>query len=95
MSAVEVTNGAAINPDVDNSSTNDDNSISSSSSDSDDHSEESGHAPVRSVTTKPRRTEGHQYFKPIRNRSGLLNIACVQKETCLNSLKLCVSPNGY
>ncbi|KDR11511.1 uncharacterized protein KIAA1841 homolog isoform X1 [Zootermopsis nevadensis] len=69
MSAAEVTSDTGNNPDIDNSSTNDDNSSSSSSSsDSDDQSEESGHAPVRSVTAQPRFTEGHQYFKPTRSR---------------------------
>jgi hypothetical protein len=64
-----VTSSAGSTPDVDNSSSNDDSSTSSSSSDdSDDRSEESGRAPVCSVTTKPRRIEVHQFSKPTKNR---------------------------
>lgn len=69
LSVAELGSSAGSTPDVDNSSTNDDSSNSSSSSDdSDDRSEESGHAPICSVTTKPRRTEVHQISKPIKNR---------------------------
>jgi hypothetical protein len=82
MSVAEVTSSAGSNPDVDNSSTNDDSRSSSSSSDSEDQSEESGHAPVHSVTAKPRHTEVHQYFKHTKNRSGLLIAAYFQKVTC-------------
>jgi len=69
LSVAELGSSTGSTPDVDNSSTNDDSSSSSSSSDdSDDHSEESGHAPICSVTTKPRRTEVHQISKPTKNR---------------------------
>jgi len=70
-SVAEMGSSIGSTPDVDNSSTNDDSSSSSSSSsndDSDDRSEESGHAPICSVTTKPRRTEVHQISKPTKNR---------------------------
>jgi len=70
-SVTELGSSTGSTPDVDNSSTNDDSSSSSSSSsndDSDDRSEESGHAPICSVTTKPRRTEVHQISKPTKNR---------------------------
>jgi len=69
LSVAELGSSTGSTPDVDNSSTNDDSSSSSSSSDdSDDPSEESGHAPICSVTTKPRRTEVHQISKPTKNR---------------------------
>jgi hypothetical protein len=68
-SVPEVASSVGSTPDVDNSSTNDDSSSSSSSTDdSDDRSDESGHAPICSVTTKPRRTEVHQFSKPTKNR---------------------------
>jgi hypothetical protein len=79
MPVGEVTSGDGHNPDVENSSTDDDNSSSNSSSDSDDCSEESGHAPVRSVTTKPRHSELHQYFKPARDRLRLLLVSKKRK----------------
>jgi hypothetical protein len=78
MSIAEVTSSAGSTPDVDNSSTNDDSSSSGSSSDeSDDHSEESSHAPICSVTTKPRRIEVHQFSKPAKNR--LVGFVAVSK----------------
>ena len=84
LSVAELGSSAGSTPDVDNSSTNDDSSSSSSSSsdDSDDRSEESGHAPICSVTTKPRRTDVHQISKPTKNR--LVRFVAVLAENMKN-----------
>jgi hypothetical protein len=95
----EVTSNPGNNPDVDNSSTNDDNSSSSSSSssDSDNHSEESCHAPVRSVTAKPRRTEVHQYYRSAKNRLGQLFfcLLLIGKHTTYSYFLLLLASNPF
>ena len=66
MSVAEMSNSSGGNAEADNSFSNDDSSSSTTSSDT-DNSEESGHTPVRRVTTKPRRTDAH-FFTPSKNK---------------------------